>query len=160
MKKMLIVAVILVACRGEDNTTPPKPAPTTTVATTTTSAAPPADLKGKKVEARAPLRPAVVSQCLVGARLDANGAVPAKMTTFTTKERVYVTMTLTEAPKGLVVSARAMDEKEKEVAADHKPAAGLKQVTLQLEPLPAGKYVIESLWGGNIVCDEKIEVKR
>jgi hypothetical protein len=115
------------------------------VVATSTSAAPPVDLSGKKVEFEAPLKPAVVTAC-------------QSKKTFTTKEPIQLTVGLKEAPDALTVTLRALDRGKNEVASVQKPAERLKSVTLELPPLRAGKYVLETSWGGNVVCEEAIEV--
>ncbi|HEX2122013.1 MAG TPA: hypothetical protein VHL59_10265, partial [Thermoanaerobaculia bacterium] len=114
------------------------------VVATSTSAAPPVDLSGKKLEFEAPLKPAVVTACRT-------------KKSFTTKEPIRVTVGLEQAPDELTVTLRALDG-EKEVASVQKPAERLRSVTLELPPLREGRYVLETSWGGNVVCEDPIEV--
>jgi hypothetical protein len=152
---VIILCAALVMCRREaaPNAPPSRSAASATVA------APPVDLAGKKVETEISLLPPVASDCRVGTKLDASGLVAEKQTTFKRREPVYVSLWLKESPEGLAVSVRALDADRKEVARVQKPAAGAKTVTLRVDKLKAGKYVLESLWGGNVVCEDAIEVR-
>jgi hypothetical protein len=125
---------------------------------TTTVAAPPADLEKKEVEFTAPLQAPVASQCRTGVALDANGLVGEAKTEFSARDKIHVSVWLKESPKALVVSTHAIAGADKEIASVSKPANGAKTLTLTLDPLPAGSYKLETYWGGNVVCEEKIEV--
>ncbi|HUP60542.1 MAG TPA: hypothetical protein VNA69_09015 [Thermoanaerobaculia bacterium] len=152
---VIVLSVALVMCRRE---AAPNVPPSRSAESTTTVAAP-ADLAGKKIDTEISLRPPVASDCRVGTKLDANGLVAEKQTTFKRREPVYVSLWLKESPEGLAVSVRALDADRNEVARVQKPAAGAKTITLRVEKLKAGKYVLESLWGGNVVCEDPIEVR-
>ena len=150
-------AFMFVACRKE---APPAATATQTQTVTTTSAAPPKDLSGETVDLKIPVdKFNVVTDCRAGSTLDPLGSVSTANSTFTTKEKIHMTMFLREAPNELVVRVRALDPNEKEVSVTQKPAEGVKSATLTLGPLKKGKYTLEGMWGGNVVCDEEIEVK-
>lgn len=158
---LVVLAFAFVMCRKETTVTNESPQQaTTTAAATSTAAAPAVDLAGKTVDEVIPLKPNVVSQCRVGTKLDANGVVAESAKLLKAGEPVYVSMWLTESPSGLAVAVRTLDEnREKELARVQKPANGAKTVTLEVEKLKAGKYHLESLWGGNAVCDDEIDVR-
>ena len=154
---LLAAAILLAGCRKETAVTTSAPPPRTV---TTTDAAPPKDLRDAKIDVKIPLEPPqVVSECRVGATLDKAGVVAAEKTEFKAGERVHMTLFLNEAPNELVVRARAFDKNEKEVTVAQKPAEGVKNATLILRPLKRGRYTIEGVWGGNVVCTEEIVVK-
>jgi hypothetical protein len=65
-------------------------------------------------------------------------------------------------PEALQVAARILDENDRLVARVMEPANGRKSITLTIRgdiPEP-GKYTLEGLWGGNIVCEHPIEFTR
>lgn len=154
MRAVIILLLLLVACRREDVPQSVRQPPRVV---TTTSTAPPADLKGKIVEFEAPLRPAVITECRTGNALDANGLVATKQTKFTSQEKIHTSIWLKESPAKLVMSVRAL-RGDDEVAQVNKPANLANTMTITLGPLKPGKYKLETYWGGNVVCEQEIEV--
>lgn len=152
------VASTFVACRNETAA----PAGTATASgQTSTVAGPPRDMKNARIDTKVPLRPPVVSKCVLGSARSADGAVSEQKTTFTTKEPIYVSLWLNEAPAGLRVRLLVTDEKEQNIAHVQVPAAGKKMVTMRVnETLKPGKYHLESFWGGNSVCEHDITVRK
>ena len=152
------VASTFVACRNE----PAAPATAaTTAGQTQTAAGAPKDVKNVKVDTKVPLRPPVISKCVLGADLAMGGVVEQPRTAFTSKESIYVSMWLNEAPEGLTVSLKVYDQKDKTVTRVQVPAGGKKTVTMKVHPpLKPGRYRIESFWGGNSVCEHDIQVRK
>ena len=103
----------------------------------------------------------VVPQCYSGSILGDNGAVSTASTSFGRKDPIYFSMWLKEAPAGLRVSVKMLDDKGKEVAVVPRDAAGLKIATLTIPAPPKpGKYKLEGYWGGNLVCERNVEIKK
>lgn len=103
----------------------------------------------------------VVPQCVSGSILGDNGAVSTASTSFGRKDPIYFSMWLKEAPAGLRVSVKMLDEKGKEVAVVPRDAAGLEIATLTIPAPPKpGKYKLEGYWGGNLVCERDVEIKK
>jgi len=151
------VAAVFVACRKEA----PAPATSTTAVTTGSVAAPPKDLEGVKVDTAIPLTQTVVSKCMPGSQLGPDGAVKQIQTSFGAKDPIHMTIWLNEAPGGLMVGLRALDAKKKEIAYVRAPAEKKKFVTITLDKkLAPGQYLLESYWGGNIVCEHDVDVRR
>lgn len=155
-----IALVLLIACRRETPVANTTAAGTTATQSTATTAPPPEDLAGQKVDTTVPVPPKVVPQCIAGSELGNNGGVTKPSSSFGPKDPIYFTMWLDEAPPGLQVSVKLLDEDGKEVATVPKPAEGLKVATLTVpRPKKGGKYKLEGFWGGNFVCEARIEVK-
>ena len=128
---------------------------------TTTVAGTPTDLYGKDLAITIPLTAEdVATGCDMGLKTDANGRVIEKTRKFSTADRVYVSIGLRQAPADLFVSVRVFDTNDKQVAMARKPAGSQTSVTLDLAPLPAGKYRLGTYWGGNEVCEGEIEVTK
>jgi hypothetical protein len=158
MRVLMLLAIVTLAaaCRREDV---PQSVRRPQRAVTTTSAAKPVDLAGKNIEFDAPLRPPVVDRCRTGTTLDANGLVSSMPQSFKPTDKIHQTVWLKESPPGLVMSIRALDADDKEVGVAGKELNQAKTVTLTLDALKAGTYRLETYWGGNVVCEERIEVK-
>jgi hypothetical protein len=52
-----------------------------------------------------------------------------------------------------------LDEKREELARAQKPASDATTVTVPVAKQKPGRYTLEGLWGGNSVCEEKIEIR-
>lgn len=121
----------------------------------------PADARTLDKDAVIPLIPDVLTRSAVGSQLGPDGTVAAVTTQFEEGDPVYVSMWFKEAPPGLVVSARWTDRDGKELSVVRKDAAGAKVVTLQLHrKLTPGKHRVEGFWGGNVVLEQEVEVRR
>ena len=162
MKRTLIfvaTALALMSCQKETTTQTPPPARTTT---TTTAA--PQNLGKAKVNAALPLNAAEsLSQSHIGGATGPDGTVTADKTTFKTGEPVFVTLTLRDALKGVELSARWYDAKNKQLAEEKKElSAGQRSVTFQWKgkPLKPGKYRVVTYWGENIAGDHAFEVTK
>lgn len=153
----LIALVLLAACRKET----PAPAPPQPTSTVTAFSGNPQDMKDSQVNTVVTLPLAVVPQCYAGSVLGDNGAVSKSSETFGPKDPIYFSMWLKEAPSGLRVTVKVLDEKEKEVAVVPRDAAGLKIATLTIpRPAKTGKYKLEGYWGGNLACEKKVEITK
>ncbi len=152
----ILLAFVFLACRKEV-AAPPPPQPTSTV---TAFEGKPQDMKNADVDKVILLPLSVVPQCYTGSILGENGAVSTASTSFGKKDPIYFSMWLKEAPAGLRVSVKVLDDKGKEVAVVQRDAAGLKIATLTIPTPPkAGKYRLEGYWGGNLVCERDVEIK-
>ena len=118
------------------------------------------DLTGKRVEQRYVLQPKVLSRCEAGSVIGADSLVTTPSDTFGKGETIYLSMWLAQAPQELQVALRVLDAEENEVGtARRDDAGGQRAVTLEVgEPLPPGRYKLEGLWGGNLVCEKRISV--
>lgn len=154
---MFYVATLLcVACQRE-SAAPPQPQKA--AGSPKVTAAPPADISNVKVDTIVPLPPNVVPQCSAGSVLDPNGAVSQAKTTFAKTDPIHFSMWLNEAPPGLQVSVKVIDEDNEEVSIAKKAAEGVTIATLRIAtPARAGKYRLEGYWGGNLVCEKAIEI--
>ena len=152
----LIALVLLAACRKEA----PAPPPAQPTSTVTALSGDPQDMKDKQVNTVVTIPLDVVPQCYAGSILGGNGAVSKGSTTFGPKDAIYFSMWLKEAPAGLRVSVKVLDEKEKEVNVVSQDAANLKIATLTIPAPKPGKYKLEGYWGGNVACEKGIEVTK
>lgn len=151
-----VIATMFVACRGERTVVEKPPGSVTEKVI----AAPPANLSGKSVENVVPLIAPVARRCVVGTQLDPKGLVSAKATTIESDVPLYLTIWLSESPEDLQVSMRVRDKNDDEVATVLKPARGAKVITLKLDQkLDAGSYRIEGVWGGNVACEQDVEIR-
>jgi hypothetical protein len=152
---LYVIATIFVACRGERTVVENQSG----TVTENVVAAPPANLSGKTVDDLIPLIAPVAKRCEVGTRLDAKGVVSAKATTIESDVPMYLTIWLAESPEDLQVSMRVRDSNGDDVANVTRPAKGTKVVTLKLDQkLDAGNYRVEGVWGGNVACEQDIEI--
>lgn len=150
----ILFAVVFLSCRKEVAAPPPQP-----TSTVTAFAGEPQDMKDAAVDKVIVLPLKVVPQCYSGSILGDNGAVSTASTTFGKKDPIYFSMWLQEAPAGLQVSVKMLDDKGKEVAVVPRDAGGLKIATLTIPTPPkAGKYRLEGYWGGNLVCERDVEI--
>lgn len=155
-RRMLIAictAMIVMAagCRRNEPPAPETGASATGVETTTVAGAP-RNAADMNVEVTLPLRPNAVTKCVAGA-----GGVEKK--TFAPGEPIELTLAIAEAPEGLKVAARLIDKDDQVVAHVTEPAAGKKTATVVVRrKLDRGTYRLEGYWGGNIVCEQTIEV--
>jgi hypothetical protein len=120
-----------------------------------------ANLAGKRVEQKFVLQPRVLSRCEAGSRLDAQGLVAQPASTFEADEPVVLSMWLAQAPEGLQVALRVLDDEENEIGtARRDDVGGVRAVTLRVgEELRPGRYKLEGFWGGNLVCEKRVEVR-
>jgi len=133
-----MLLALLVACRDREVVQQQQPPATTTE----TVAAAPADLATKTVENVIPLVAPVAQRC------EATGSP------------LQLTIWLSESPKELQVSMRVLDANKREVARATKPANGAKVITLKLDrKLDPGKYRVEGVWGGNVACEQEVEIR-
>ena len=160
MKQMLIcaaAALALVSCQQETTTQAPPPAPT---ATTTA----PQNLGKAKVNAALPLNAAEsLSQSHIGDATGPDGTVTTDKTTFKPGEPVFVTLTLRDALKGVQLTARWYDGKNKQLAEEKKElSGGQRSATFQWKgkKLKPGKYRVATYWGENIAGDHAFEVTK
>jgi hypothetical protein len=120
------------------------------------------DMAGKEISQKFVLQPQVLSRCEAGSQLGGDGLVATPATTFGEKDSIYLSMWLAEAPEGLQLSMRVVDDEGKEIGtARRDDAGGARAVTLQVgETLKPGRYELEGFWGGNLVCEREISVVR
>jgi hypothetical protein len=120
------------------------------------------DLSGKQVSQKFVLQPQVLSRCEAGSQLGNDGLVAAPAATFGEQDSIYLSMWLSQAPEGLQLALRVVDEEGNEIGtARRDDAGGARAVTLQVgETLEPGKYKLEGFWGGNLVCEKPISVVR
>jgi len=105
------------------------------------------------------LAPGEISRCELGASLGDQGFVETSKLAFASREPLYVSMWLNEAPQALQVSAHLLDARGREVAVVRKAAQGSQVATLKFDrKLKAGKYKLEGYWGGNLGCEKSVEV--
>jgi hypothetical protein len=118
------------------------------------------DLSGKRIHQKFVLQPKVLSRCEAGSRLGNDTLVAQPASTFNESDSIYLSMWLAQAPEGLQVALRVIDEEGDEVGtARRDDAGGVRAVTLQVgEPLSPGRYTLEGFWGGNLVCEKPISV--
>ena len=133
-----MLLALLVACRDREAVQQQQPPATVTE----TVAGAPADLATKTVENVIPLVAPVAQRC------EATGSP------------LQLTIWLSESPKELQVSMRVLDANKREVARATKPANGAKVITLKLDrKLDPGKYRVEGVWGGNVACEQEVEIR-
>ena len=120
------------------------------------------DLTGKRVSQKFTLQPQVLSRCEVGTQLGGDGLVAKPASTFGGKDPIYLSMWLAEAPEGLQLAMRVVDDEGNEVGtARRDDAGGARAVTLHVgEQLQPGTYTLEGFWGGNLACEKPISVVR
>jgi hypothetical protein len=120
------------------------------------------DLTGKRITQKFTLQPRVLSRCEAGTELGGDGLVARPASTFGEQDAVYLSMWLAEAPEGLQLALRVVDDDGNEVGtARRDDAGGARAVTLHVgEPLQSGNYTLEGFWGGNLVCEKPISVVR
>lgn len=153
----ILLACVFLSCRKEV-AAPPPPQPTSTV---TALVGEPQNMKDAEVDKVIVLPLSVVPQCYSGSILGDNGAVSTASTSFGPKDPIYFSMWLKEAPAGLRVSVKVLDDKGKEVRVVPRDASGLKIATLTIPTPPqAGKYRLEGYWGGNLVCEKDVEITK
>lgn len=146
MRSILVLTLLFtVACNREaptvETTTTPGEVKTTTVAGKRR------DLRNAQIAVTTPLIPSAMASC-----------EPEK-TEFAAGEPIRLKLKLNEAPVGLVVGARIIDEDE-EIAYVTNPAEGKKEVTVAVqEKLDPGTYKLEGYWGGNLVCEHEITIR-
>lgn len=153
-RTIIVISLTILAAAGCRRNEPPAPEAKSTanVAQTTTVVGAPGNLANEKVEVTIPLRPNAVSRCVVGS----NGA---EKKTFAPGEPIQLTLGLAEAPEGLKVAARLIDDKEQVVAHVTEPASGKKEVVITINrKLERGTYRLEGYWGGNVVCEHSITI--
>lgn len=150
------IAWMFVACRGERTVVEKQPG----TVTETVVVAEPANLSGKSVDDVIPLIAPVAKRCAVGTQVDANGVVSAKAAAIERDVPMFLTIWLAESPENLQVSMRIRDSDNEEVANVMKAAKGAKAITLKLDQkLDPGKYRVEGVWGGNVACEQEIEIR-
>ena len=154
---VLLLAMSVAACRYEP---PPAEGPRPQLRQRTVWQR--TDLAGKKVTQKFVLQPRVLSRCEAGSQLGNDGLVVRPMAEFGENDPVYLSMWLAEAPEGLQLALRVVDDKENEVGtARRDDAGGARAATLQVgEPLEPGRYKLEGFWGGNLACEKAISVVR
>jgi len=118
------------------------------------------DLSGKRIAEKFVLQPKVLSRCEAGSQLGGDQLVATPASTFRKGESMYLTMWLAQAPEGLQVAMRVVDEAGNEIGtARRDDAGGVRAVTMQVgEELEPGRYTLEGFWGGNLVCEKPVSV--
>lgn len=161
MRRIFVLIALLLtiaACRREETTG--ATATQTTGTVTTTVAGEPRDLTSSAIDTMVPVPPPVVPQCYSGSELGSNGAVSKAKTEFGPKDPIHFSMWLREAPPGLQVSVKVIDEKDKVVNTVPMAAEGLKITTFTIpRPAKTGKYRLEGYWGGNVACEKRIAIQ-
>jgi hypothetical protein len=120
------------------------------------------DFTGKRVQQKFSLQPQVLSRCEAGSKLGSDGVVSTPAATFGEQDSIYLSMWLAEAPKGLQLAMRVLDDDGNEIGTARRDnAGGARAVTLHVgETLEPGRYKLEGFWGGNLVCEKSISVVR
>jgi hypothetical protein len=120
------------------------------------------DLAGKQVSQKFVLQPKVLSRCEAGSQLGNDSLVASPASEFGENDSIYLSMWLAEAPEGLQLALRVVDEEGNEIGtARRDDAGGARAATLQVgEALEPGRYTLEGFWGGNLVCEKPISVVR
>ena len=152
---LLLLAIACVACRYE---APPAQGARPQLGQRTVWQR--TDLTGKRIAEKFVLQPKVLSRCEAGSQLGADQLVATPASTFRKGESVYLTMWLAEAPEGLQVALRVVDDDGNELGTARRDGAGgSRAVTMQVgEELEPGQYTLEGFWGANLVCEKKISV--
>ena len=137
----------LVSCQREQTQTATNTAPTTTVAK-------PQNLGAAKVDATLPMNAAA---SFVQSQLGDGKAAKA---TFKSGEPIIVTLTLRDSPKGVQLTSKWYDSKNKVMKEDKKELLGQNTATFEWsgKKLKPGKYRVVSMWGANVAGDHKFEV--
>lgn len=154
---ILVTATLLAGCRYEP---PPAEAPRPQLRQRTVWQR--TDMAGKQVTQKFVLQPQVLSRCEAGSQLGGDGLVARPAATFGQQDSIYLSMWLSEAPEGLQLALRVLDDEGNEIGtAQRDDAGGARAVTLHVgEPLEPGQYKLEGFWGGNLVCEREISVVR
>lgn len=120
------------------------------------------DLTGKRISQKFTLQPQVLSRCEAGTQLGGDGLVAKPASAFGEKDSIYLSMWLAEAPEGLQLAMRVVDDEGNEVGTARRDnAGGARAVTLHVgEELKPGTYTLEGFWGGNLVCEKPVSVVR
>jgi len=152
-----VVAALCVACRYEP---PPKEAPRPQLRQRTVWQR--TDLTGKRVTQKFVLQPQVLSRCEAGSQLGNDGLVAQPAAAFRENDPIYLSMWLAQAPEGLQLSLRVLDDEGNEIGtARRDDVGGARAATLHVgETLGPGSYRLEGFWGGNLVCEKRISVVR
>jgi hypothetical protein len=141
-------AALIVACQRETIAPP-------TATQTTSTAAPVVDASTVDTAAAIPLIPDVLTRSVLGTEPGGGEA-----SSFQKGQKIYLTLWIKEAPEGLVVSARWLDDDGKQLSLVHKPANGAKVVSVPLErKLGPGQYRVEGIWGGNKVVEKSFAIR-
>ncbi|HVE72316.1 MAG TPA: hypothetical protein VNI54_13185 [Thermoanaerobaculia bacterium] len=152
---ILIAALTIAACRYE---APPPDGPRPQLRQRTVWQR--TDLSGKAIAQKFVLQPKVLSRCEAGSGLGNDSLVAQPAATFNENDSIYLSMWLAQAPEGLQVSLRVVDEDGDEIGvARRDDLGGARAVTMQVgQPLEPGRYTLEGFWGGNLVCEKPISV--
>jgi len=152
---LYVAAALVVACRYEP---PPAEAPRPQLRQRTVWQR--TDLAGRKVTQKFVLQPKVLSRCEAGSQLGNDGLVAQPASQFGENDSIYLSMWLAEAPEGLQLALRVVDDEENEIGtARRDDVGGARAATLQVgQPLEPGRYKLEGFWGGNLACEKAISV--
>ena len=152
---VLLLAIVFAACRYEP---PPAEGPRPQLRQRTVWQR--TDLAGKKVTQKFVLQPKVLTRCEAGSQLGNDGLVAQPAAEFRENDPIYLSMWLAEAPEGLQLALRVVDDEENEIGtARRDDAGGARAATLEVgEPLKPGRYKLEGFWGGNLACEKSISV--
>lgn len=150
---MIVIALLLVACRRPEQAAAPQ---NQTSPATPTTTAPPQDLSKAKINTVVPVNPPTyVRESRLGSKLDAEKNVAEEKVTFKRNEPVYLTMWLQQSPKGLQTSVRWYDSNGNQIDEEFRPMNGEKVVTFKFDVKrpKAGAYRAVGYWGGNIAAE-------
>lgn len=156
MHRLLILtgaALLVLSCQRQETqtqTAAATPAPTSTVAR-------PQNLGKARVNQVIPLD---IAEPLAQSSLrDAKGR---EQDTFKSGEPIHLIVTPRDTPRGLQVSARWYDAKNKQLAEDRKVLGGEKIATFVWagKKLKPGKYHVVSYWGGNVAGEHSFTVTK
>jgi hypothetical protein len=156
----VICVLLIVSCRRETPATSAKPAgPAATKAGTA-----PQDLRNAKVDKV--IGTAAVEQntdSRLGNHANPEGLVIEERNTFKRGEPVILSMTVTESPAGLQMSAVWEDAKGNKLDQDRKTMNGAKIATFAYagkKKLTPGEYKVTGYWGGNVATEKKFTVTK
>ena len=155
---MIVIVLLLVACRRGEQAAAPQTQ--TSPATSTTTAAP-QDLSKAKVNTVIPVTPPTyVRESRLGSKLDAEKNVAEAQLEFKRSEPIYLTMWLQQSPKGLQTSVRWYDSKGNQIDEEFRQMNGGKIVTFKFDVKrpKAGTYRAVGYWGGNIAAEYDFRV--
>jgi hypothetical protein len=155
MRKLLFLALAVVACSPKVETTTSKTTRTTTVAI-------PENAAKKTVDAVIQPLPTFVNKSMIGSALGPDGMVTTEVTSFKRGETVYLSLWLNESPVGLHTGAKWFDSADKQVDAEERPMNGAKLATFALKTakLKPGNYRAEGFWGGNRAANKDFVITK
>lgn len=153
MHRMLILtgaALLALSCQRQETQTPSTPP-------RAGAASRPQNLGKARVNRVIPLEP--VEAMTKSHLTDAQGH---EKNTFKTGEPIQLNLTVRESPKGLRMTARWYDAKNKQIAGNTKAMNGEKSVAFAWsgKKLKPGKYHVVGFWGGNVASEDNFTVTK